>query len=67
MAFLPLRNSDHVVASVFIDFPSDTQWDAPFHCIVCEYSCDYWDGVRDNLRDVPWDDIFKISAFTGAS
>ena len=31
MAFPPLRNSDHVVVSVSIDFPSNSQWDAPFH------------------------------------
>ena len=30
MAFLPLGNSDHVVVSVSIDFPSNCQWDAPF-------------------------------------
>ena len=67
MAFLPLINSDHVVALFFVDFSSETQWDAPFHCIAYDYSCDYWDGVRDHLRDVAWNDIFKISAFTGAS
>ena len=31
MAFIQLGNSDHVVASVFIDFPSDLQQDALFH------------------------------------
>ena len=30
MAFLPLRNSDHVVVPVSIDFPSDLKWDVPF-------------------------------------
>ena len=34
MAFPPLGNSDHVVVSVSIDFPSNWQWDAPFHRIV---------------------------------
>ena len=29
MAFSPLGNSDHVVVSVSIDFPSNSQWDAP--------------------------------------
>ena len=33
MAFLPLGNSDHVVFSVSIDFPSNSQRDAPFHRI----------------------------------
>ena len=31
MAFPPLRNSDHVVVSVPIDFPSNSQWDTLFH------------------------------------
>ena len=33
MAFPPLGNSDHVVVSVSIDFPSNSQQDALFHCI----------------------------------
>ena len=33
MAFPPLGNSDHVVFSVSIDFPTNPQCDAPFHCI----------------------------------
>ena len=39
MAFLPLRNSDHGVVSVSIDFPSNSQRDATFHCIAYDYSC----------------------------
>ena len=31
MAFPPLGSSDPVVVSVSIDFPSNSQWDAPFH------------------------------------
>ena len=31
MAFPPLGNSDHIVFSVSVDFPSNSQWDAPFH------------------------------------
>ena len=38
MAFPPLENSDHVVVSVSIDFPSNSQWDVPFHCIAYDYS-----------------------------
>ena len=53
MAFFPLGNSDHVVVSVSSDFPSYSQWDAPFHCIAYDYSCADWDGLRDDLRDVP--------------
>ena len=67
MAFHPLGNSDHVVVSVSIDFPSNSQWDAPFHCIAYDYSCADWDGLHDHLRDVPWKDIFKLSAFAAAS
>ena len=33
MASPPLGNSDHVVVSVSIDFPSNSQQDAPFHRI----------------------------------
>ena len=39
MAFPPLGNSDHVVVSVSIDFPSNSQQDAPFHCLAYYYSC----------------------------
>ena len=61
MAFPPLGNSDHVVVSVSIDFPSNSQWDVPFHCMAYNYSGADWDGLRDHLRDVPWEDIFKLS------
>ena len=37
MAFPPLGNSDHVV-SVSIDFPTNSQRDAPFHRIAYDYS-----------------------------
>ena len=62
MAFPPLGNSDHVVVSVSIDFPSNSQWDAPFHHITYDYSRADWDGLHDHLRDVLWEDIFKLSA-----
>ena len=62
MAFPPLGNSHHVVVSVSIDFPSNSQQDAPFHCIACDYSHADWDGLHDHLRDVPWEDIFKLGA-----
>ena len=52
MAFPPLGNSVHVV-SVFIDFPSNLQWDALFHRIAYDYSRADWDGRRDHLIDVP--------------
>ena len=67
MAFPPLGNSDHVVVSVSIDFPTNSQQDAPFHRITYEYSRADWDGLRDHLRDVPWEDIFKLGASAAAS
>ena len=67
MAFPPLGNSDHVVISVSIDFPTNSQRDAPFHCIAYDYSRADWDGLRDHLRDVPWEDIFKLDASAAAS
>ena len=39
MAFRPLGNSDHVVLSVSIDSPSNSQQDALFHRIAYDYSC----------------------------
>ena len=60
MTFPPLGNCDHVVVSVSIDFPSNSQWDAPFHCIAYDYSRADWDGLHDHLRDVPWEDILKL-------
>ena len=67
MAFPPLANSDHVVVSVSIDFPTNSQQDAPFHRIVYDYSHVDWDGLPDHLRDVPWEDIFKLGASAAAS
>ena len=34
-------------------------------CLVClsGYSCANWDGLCDHMRDAPWEDIFKLSAF----
>ena len=67
MDFPPLRNSDHVVVSVSINFPLNSKWDAPFHRIAYEYSRANWDSLRDHLRDIPWEDIFKLSAYSAAS
>ena len=44
-----------------------SQWDAPFYCIVYDYSHAHWDGLCDHLRDVPWEDISKLGASAGAS
>ena len=52
MAFPPMGNSDHVVVSVSIDLPTNSQRDAPFHRIAYDYSRADWDDFRDHLRDV---------------
>ena len=67
MAFLSLGISNHVVVSVSIDFPSYAQHDALFHCIAYDYSRVDWDGLHDQLRHVPWEDIYKLSASAVAS
>ena len=67
VAFPLLGNSNHVVASVSIDFLSNSKWDALFHCIAYDYSHSDWDGLQDHLRDVSWEDIFKLSASVAAS
>ena len=66
MAFPPLRNSD-VAVSVSIDFPSNSLQDAPFHRIAYNYSYAEWNGLRDHLRDVLWEDIFKLGASAAAA
>ena len=66
MAFPPWGNSDHVVVTVSIDFPSNSQC-ALFYRIACDYSHADWDGLCDHLRDVPWEDIFKLRVSVAAS
>ena len=65
-AFPPLGHSDHVV-SVSVDFPSYSQQDDHFHCIAYDYFCADWNGLRDHLRDVPWEHIFKLAASAATS
>ena len=67
MAFPSLGNSDHVVVSVSVDFPINSKQDTLFHCVAYDYSCADWDGLHGHLRDVPWEDIFKLSASAAAS
>ena len=38
----------------------------PFHCVAYDYSRADWDGPCDHLRDVQWEDIFKLSASAAA-
>ena len=67
MVFPPLGNSDHVVVSVSIGFPLNSQWHVPFHPIAYDYSRADWDGLHDHLRDFPWEDIYKPGAPAAAS
>ena len=67
MAFPPLLNTGHVAVSVSIDLPSNSQWDALFDCIAYEYSRVDCNGLCDHLKDVPWEDIFKLGASAVAS
>ena len=67
MAFPPLENSDQVIYSVSIVLPINSKRDSLFHCIVYDYSWSDWNGLRDHLRDVPWEDIFKLGASTADS
>ena len=64
MAFPPLGNFDPVAVSVSIDFLSNSQQDALFHCVAYEYSGADWDGLHDHLRDVQ---IFKVDTFAASS
>ena len=38
-----------------------------FHHAAYEYSQTDWNGFHDHLRDVPWENIFKLSASALAS
>ena len=67
MALPPMGNNNHGVVSVSIDFPSNSKSDSLFHCIAYDYSCADWDGIHDRFRDVPQEDIFKLSASAGTS
>ena len=67
MAFPPFGNSDRVVVSVSIDVPSNTGQNATFHHIAFDYFHANWDGLHDHLRDVPWNNIFKLGGPAAAS
>ena len=65
MAFLPLGNSDPVVVSVSIDFLIKQN---RMPCFMTSYdcSCADWDGLCDHTRDVPRENIFKLSESTAS-
>ena len=43
VAFPPLRNSDHVIVWVSIEFPSNSKVDVPYPCPVYVYSDARWE------------------------
>ena len=51
MVFPPLRNSDDVVVSVSIYFPSNSQQDNLFHLTAYDCSRADWNGLYDHLKD----------------
>ena len=65
VAFHPLGNSDHVVISVSFDFPINWKQDAPFHRMAYDFFRADWDELRDHLRFVQWEVMFKLSASAG--
>ena len=62
MAFPPLGNSDHVVVSVII-----FTMGCPISSHNYDYSHSHWDGLGDHLRDIPWEDVFKLCASVAAN
>ena len=62
MTFRPLGNSDYFVASFSTEFSSNSKKDAPYHRMAFDYSHASWDGLRNHLRDLLWEDIFKLHA-----
>ena len=60
MSFPPLENSDHV--SVSIDFPINSKQDSLFRDAAYDYSRADWNGLRDHLRNVPWEDMSASAA-----
>ena len=66
MTFPPFRNSDYVAVSISIDFLSNSKQDASFHGIAYNYYLAGWDGLLDHWRDLPWEDIFRLSASAAA-
>ena len=60
IAFPQLGNSDHVVFSIYINFPPNSKGDVLFHRKVYDHSRMNEDGLHDHLRDVLWKAIFKV-------
>ena len=67
MAFSPFVKFWSFVVSVSTDFPSNSNRDGPFLFITYDYSFVDWDSLRNHLRGVPCQNIFKLSASAAAS
>ena len=70
VAFSSLENSDHVAASVSIAFPSKSKGDEIDFPLISQffyYPCAKWDSLWDHLRDVPWEDTFKLRVSAAAA
>ena len=59
LAFLSSRIS---VVPDSIDFPSNSEGDAPFHHLAYDYSFADWESLGNYLRDVLWKDTFELGA-----
>ena len=62
-----LGKCENVFVSNSIGFPSNSKRDSPFHCIAYDYSCTDWGSLCNHLAEVPFQDIFKLSASAAAS
>ena len=49
-----------ILIVLLIDFPTNSQQDAPFHRIAYDYFRADWDGLRDHLGDVSWRISFNL-------
>ena len=51
------------MSQFLLSFFQTQNGDVPFHCTANAFSDADLDGLRDNLRDVPCEDIFKLVAY----
>ena len=54
MGFPQLGNSEHIIVSMSIDFPSSSKGNAPFHCIAYDYPCADWDTIAAATEIFRW-------------
>ena len=62
-----VENSDHVIISVFINFPSNGNGGAHFYTTNLNFSHTHWNDLRDYFRNVPLVNIFKLGTSPAAS